>query len=101
MSNQPDPTPPQFPLKFLRWFCQRDMVEDVEGDLVELYEKRNTKNKTKAKLFDIHGRVISTHILNTTETRQSIDVSHLSSGIYILELESNTSQRRIKKLVIQ
>ncbi len=51
MSTQRDPTPPQFPLKFLRWFCQRDMVEDVEGDLVELYKKRNTKNKTKAKLL--------------------------------------------------
>lgn len=33
-------TPPRLPLYFLRWFCHPDLLEDVEGDLTELYEAR-------------------------------------------------------------
>lgn len=31
--------PPKIPLRFLRWFCREDYVEEIEGDLVELFEK--------------------------------------------------------------
>ncbi len=27
-------------LKFLRWFCRKDYLEEIEGDLVELFEKQ-------------------------------------------------------------
>ena len=33
-------TPPKYPLRFFRWFCHPDYVEDIEGDLLERYEKR-------------------------------------------------------------
>ena len=32
--------PPKFVLKFLRWFCREDFLDEVEGNLVELFEKR-------------------------------------------------------------
>lgn len=32
---------PQLPLKFLRWFCDPDLIEDVEGDLAEIYMKND------------------------------------------------------------
>ncbi len=32
--------PPKYPLRFFRWFCHPDYVEDIEGDLLERYEKR-------------------------------------------------------------
>ena len=32
--------PPIWPLKFFRWFCNPDYVEDIEGDLLERFEKR-------------------------------------------------------------
>ncbi len=44
-------SPPKLPLKFLKWFCNPDMVEDVEGDISELFSKRSKQNKLKAKLF--------------------------------------------------
>ncbi|MCD9019905.1 ABC transporter permease [Parachryseolinea silvisoli] len=31
--------PPEKPLKFLRWFCREDYLEEIEGDLVELFEQ--------------------------------------------------------------
>ncbi len=41
--------PPQLPLRFLRWFCDPDLLEDVEGDLNELYQRRMSVNPTKAR----------------------------------------------------
>ncbi len=29
--------PPKYPLDFFRWFCRPEMVEDIEGDLVEKF----------------------------------------------------------------
>lgn len=59
------------------------------------------QSDTKAILFDINGRVILSNELDTASTRQIIDVSRLLAGIYIIELESNTIERRIQKLVIR
>jgi putative ABC transport system permease protein len=33
-------TPPKYALKFLRWFCREDFLDEVEGDLTELFEKQ-------------------------------------------------------------
>ena len=32
--------PPRRALAFLRWFCREDYLEEIEGDLVELFENR-------------------------------------------------------------
>lgn len=40
--------PPKWPLKFLRWFCDPLMIEDVEGDLTELYSIRAKERPTLA-----------------------------------------------------
>ena len=58
------------------------------------------QSETKVKLFDIHGRVLSND-LDTSNTRQIIDVSYLSAGIYIIELQNDTTERRIQKLIIR
>jgi putative ABC transport system permease protein len=31
--------PPKYALKFLRWFCREDYIEEVEGNLVEVFER--------------------------------------------------------------
>ncbi len=51
MSESMNISPPKLPLKFLKWFCNPDMVEDVEGDISELFSKRLKQNKLKARLF--------------------------------------------------
>lgn len=45
-------SPPKFPLKFLRWFCAKDRLEEVEGDLYEVWwERREATNQSKANLL--------------------------------------------------
>ncbi len=42
--------PPKLPLRFFRWFCHPDYVEDLEGDLIERFEGRATeKTPSSAK----------------------------------------------------
>ena len=36
---------PKYPLKFFRWFCKPEYVEDIEGDLVERFEKKYAQQK--------------------------------------------------------
>ena len=58
-------------------------------------------SETKARLYDVNGRVVLTNTLNANSAKQTIDVSHISAGIYIMELDSKTNERRIEKLIIR
>lgn len=52
MKDHPaDIRPPQFLLRFLRWFCNPKLLEDVEGDLYELFQSRAAKNIHLARLL--------------------------------------------------
>ncbi|MEQ8906936.1 FtsX-like permease family protein [Ekhidna sp.] len=46
-------TPPKYPLRFFRWFCNPDYVEDIEGDLLERFEKRTNEKKAARWLFTL------------------------------------------------
>lgn len=47
--NKPSIEPPKYWLRFFRWFCHPDFLEDIEGDLIERFERRgNTTAATKA-----------------------------------------------------
>ena len=39
--------PPKWPLRFFRWFCRPEMVEDIEGDLVERFNSNIQATKTR------------------------------------------------------
>lgn len=50
MEDHKNTSPPKIFLRFLNWFCHPDLVEDVEGDLMELFEERLAKSgQRKAK----------------------------------------------------
>ncbi|MEM8568198.1 MAG: permease prefix domain 2-containing transporter, partial [Bacteroidota bacterium] len=36
-------TPPKYWLRFFHWYCHPDYVEDLEGDLIERFEKMAQK----------------------------------------------------------
>ncbi|MEB2778521.1 FtsX-like permease family protein [Algoriphagus sp. D3-2-R+10] len=42
-------SPPKRPLQFLRWFCREDYLEEIEGDLVEVFSKEVEASPRKAK----------------------------------------------------
>lgn len=41
--------PPKKALQFLRWFCREDCIDEVEGDLTEIFRKNNTITPRKAE----------------------------------------------------
>lgn len=41
--------PPKIALQFLRWFCREDYLEEIEGDLREVFIKQYVSNPGKAK----------------------------------------------------
>ena len=42
-------TPPARSLQFLRWFCREDYLDEIEGDLVEIYLRRHEQSPAKAR----------------------------------------------------
>jgi len=43
------PSPPNKALRFLRWFCRNDYLEEIEGNLLELYEEQYEDSPVKAR----------------------------------------------------
>src|SRR5689334_15374496 len=44
--------PPQLLLRILKWFCKPEYHPDIEGDLLEYYDRRvSVSGKTKANLL--------------------------------------------------
>ncbi|MDN5200995.1 ABC transporter permease [Fulvivirgaceae bacterium BMA10] len=43
------PSPPHRALRFLRWFCREDYIEEIEGDLTEVFEKQYEQSQAKAR----------------------------------------------------
>jgi|GEM_PF-3953381 hypothetical protein len=51
MKLQQNPEPPALIIQLFRWFCKPELVEEIEGDLVEQYQlNHQLKGSFKAKL---------------------------------------------------
>mgnify|MGYP003113474451 CR=1 FL=1 len=95
---------------FLRF--ESDALSNIEQQLEDLNIYTNAiqktividgplHSKTNFNLYDIHGRLVNSQVLDVTDTNQSIDIAQLSTGIYIVELISETNKKRIEKLVVK
>ncbi|EDP71447.1 CHU large protein [Flavobacteriales bacterium ALC-1] len=58
--------------------------------------KGQLEHNTTFKLYDLQGRLVNIQSLNTENTIQRVDVSNLTAGIYVVQLESNSSNRTQK-----
>ena len=54
------PNPPKRALNFLRWFCREDYLDEIEGDLIELFEMNIYENEIAERymLEDLLHKVI-------------------------------------------
>lgn len=43
------PSPPRKALKFLRWFCREEYIDEIEGDLIEIFERQYGTSPATAK----------------------------------------------------
>ena len=57
------------------------------------------RNDSVLKIYDVRGRLIETHSLGASQTKHEIDVSSISSGVYVINL-NNKNQTKTTKLVI-
>ena len=55
---------------------------------------------TNFELYDLNGRILKSDRLDSNSTLQSIDVSQLTEGIYIIKLISNDNEKRTQKVII-
>jgi hypothetical protein len=82
---------------------------DNNFDQLNIYSNQNEKtiviagqlvDATKATIYDIQGRVVNTSVLQNNSSSQSIDVRHLNTGVYIIQL-ANGSQNKTQKVIIR
>ncbi|MEM9822452.1 MAG: ABC transporter permease [Bacteroidota bacterium] len=89
MQSLNNPNPPQWMLRFFRWFCNEDYVEDIEGDLLEKYhDYRDQWSQRKANwrfLLDvlslfrpslIHPFSFDHQIIHPAMLRQNLKISY-------------------------
>ncbi|WP_040281811.1 T9SS type A sorting domain-containing protein [Psychroserpens damuponensis] len=93
---------------FLSFGTDTLTTEESELDSLEIYVNRNNdvivvsgplNSDTNANLYDVNGRLVNTFNLND-RTNRTLDVSQLSAGIYVLELNNDTNLKRTQKLLI-
>ncbi|MBO3097276.1 discoidin domain-containing protein [Gelidibacter pelagius] len=55
---------------------------------------------TTAQLYDIHGRLVLGQVLNMNTTENTMDISTMSTGVYVVKL-NNEHQFKTQKLIIK
>jgi putative ABC transport system permease protein len=85
--------PPNIALKFLRWFCQPQLLEDVEGDLTELYRTRAITNRTKARLLFVADVLL----LLRPGIIRNFKLHHPSTNLQMLQHHIKTTLRQVRK----
>ncbi len=74
--------------------------KEVDASYITIEGLATQTNETKVSLYNILGREVFSTTLNNNMNTQTISTVGLSSGIYVIELESG-SDRLTKKLLIQ
>ena len=69
--------PPKYILSVLRWFCREDYLDEIEGDLTELYEKRFEKMGLRRARRYFLWDVIKTFRLRNLKSINLLPLSNL------------------------
>lgn len=65
------------------------------------FEKANYNTNCDVVLSDIRGAVLATYTLESDQVEQSIDISNIAPGMYVLQLFNGISMISTKKLVVE
>lgn len=61
--------PPKWALKFLRWYCREEYLDEIEGDLFEFFYRRAETSKRSANLFFVWNVFRSFRLINFKKTQ--------------------------------
>lgn len=56
--KKPYQTPPNWAVRFLRWYCNPEILEEIEGDLCELYDRKITNGQSRLAYWSFVWNVI-------------------------------------------
>ena len=93
---------------FLR--TSEDALSTIENslDTLNIFALNNSKElvvsgqlqgDTQLNLYDIQGRIVMSAQLDSTQLQNRIDVSSLSAGAYIVNVQNNTQQKSQKVII--
>jgi hypothetical protein len=83
-------------------------TNEIELDSLTIYTSQthktviingNLNQKSDFTLFDIQGRQVANKVLDTNTHTQSVDVSNLHTGVYVVHVQ-NMSGIKTKKIII-
>jgi hypothetical protein len=66
----------------------------------ELFIKGQLTSATNVSLYDIQGRLVMSSILDSASNLNKVDVSNLSSGVYVIKL-NNSAQQKTQKVILK
>lgn len=61
--------PSKWPIKFLRWFCKEEYLDEIEGDIIELFHSRAQRSEKWANAFLYWNVLRSLRWINLKHTR--------------------------------
>ena len=94
---------------YLHFSSQLLNVSDTRLTGLEIYTNPSSKTivikgqleaQTKVQLYDIQGRLVSATVLDRNNTEHIINVSELSAGVYVVQMQ-NTSGSRTEKVILK
>jgi putative ABC transport system permease protein len=91
MNRFPEIQPPKFFLRFFRWFCDPEIMEDIEGDLHEMFQREVAAGKiARARLrFSIHILgLFRPGIIKKIESPSSFNSSPMIKNYFITSMRS-------------
>ncbi|MBV6645212.1 MAG: ABC transporter permease [Cyclobacteriaceae bacterium] len=86
--------PPRIGLRFLRWFCKDEFLEEIEGDIVELFYLSREESPRKARFFFLWNVLRSFRWTNLKKTQTDNSNMNLLSNytkIYFRRFRKETT----------
>lgn len=69
------------------------------SDIININLGENSNELEQIVLYDLNGRLLFASKLNNNDIEQHIDVSNLNSGVYLLEVKTQTTQLKTKLII--
>lgn len=98
MNQKPSyrPEPPKWATRFLHWYCHPDLLDEVEGDLYELFQRRvETQGLWKAKAFYCFNVLMFLHPNYIRKRKKYHPVNHIAmfKNYFIISLRNLLSKK--------
>ena len=103
MKQPPDyHSPPKNVLRFLRWFCDDDFLEEVEGDLYEFFQEEveiHGLNKARRRFLLVALRYVQPYFFGKKEIFQNIKYQLTMIGHYLKISTRHLIKQRFYSLI--